>query len=60
MYSLTIHLRACGCAVSRLAVKIVVETATTGCESSKSVIVVIISVETKAIGVKAGEVDTRS
>jgi hypothetical protein len=56
---LTIRLRACGCAVSRLTVKIVIETATSGCESSKSVIVVIIGVEPE-IGVEAREVDTRS
>lgn len=57
---LTIRFRACGCAVPRLAVEIVIETATTGCETTESVVVVTVGVEPKAIGVEAREVDTRS
>lgn len=57
---LTIRFRACGCAVSRLTVEIVIETATTGCEAPESVVVVAVGVEPKAVGVEAREIDTGS
>lgn len=58
---LTVRLRACGCAVSRLPVEIVLETAIkpSTSESSKTVIVVVVSVESESV-VESGEIDARS